>query len=143
MNATRSGSRRTARGFTLIELMVVILILGLLVGIVGPRVWNALKSGSIDTAKMQMKGLADALDMYYLETRALPRSLEDLLQPSKKTNEPYLDKLPMDPWNNPYTYKVINEARKEYEISSSGEDKAPGSEDDLYYPDRSTTSPSR
>jgi general secretion pathway protein G len=116
--------------------MVVILILGLLIGIVGPRVWNALSSGSIDAAKMQMKGLSDAIDMYYLDTRTLPTSLEDLLQESKKTGEPYIDKIPDDPWNSPYQYRVINQARREFEISSSGEDKSPGSEDDLFYPDR-------
>jgi general secretion pathway protein G len=131
-----TGLPRRSRGFTLIELMVVILILGLLIGIVGPRVWNALSSGSIDAAKMQMKGLSDAIDMYYLDTRTLPTSLDDLLQESKKTGEPYIDKIPDDPWNSPYQYRVINQARREFEISSSGEDKSPGSEDDLFYPDR-------
>jgi general secretion pathway protein G len=134
-NASRGSSRRS-RGFTLIELMVVILILGLLIGIVGPKVWNALKSGSIDAANMQMKGISDAIDMYYLDTRSLPTTLEDLLQPSKKTGESYIEKIPNDPWQNPYSYKVLNATRREFEISSSGEDKTPGSDDDLFYPDR-------
>jgi general secretion pathway protein G len=135
MDGSKTRAPRRPRGFTLIELMVVILILGLLIGIVGPRVWNALKGGSIDAANMQMARLGDVVQMYYIENRQLPRSLEDLLQPSKKTNEAYIDKIPIDPWNNPYTYKITNEARREFEISSLGEDKQP-SDDDLFFPER-------
>lgn len=137
MNAARRAAHLASRGFTLIELMVVILILGLLIGLVGPRVWHILASGSQDVAKMQMKNLADAIEMYYIDNRTLPNTLEDLVQPSKKTNEPYIDAVPQDPWNMPYDYRVVNAARKEFTITSGGEDKQIGSgDDDLTYPEK-------
>jgi hypothetical protein len=90
---------------------------------------------SVREAEFAMRELGDAVDMSYLDTRGLPLSLEDLLQPSKKTGEPLLAKIPLDPWGSPYIYKILNAARREYEVVSLGPDKVP-SEDDLRYPPR-------
>ena len=128
------GSRRAGAGFTLIELMVVIVILGLLIGLVVPNVWNALTSSTKDTAMAQMKNLHDTVQLYYLENRTLPSSLEDLTQVNPKTDQKYIDRLPLDPWKQAYDYKVINAKTKDYQILSAGEDKIWGTDDDLVFP---------
>src|SRR5207248_11778815 len=129
---------RPDRGFTLIELMVVIVILGLLIGLVVPNVWSALTSSTKDTAMAQMKNLSDAVSMYYLENRSLPQSLDDLTQVNPKTDQKYIDRLPLDPWKQSYEYKVVNPKTKEFQILSSGEDKTWGTDDDLVFPPRDT-----
>ena len=135
----RPGSpRSSSRGFTLIELMVVIVILGLLIGLVVPNVWHMLTSGSNDTASMQMKGIADAISLYRFEKRSLPTSLEELTQPSEKSKQPFMEKIPLDPWKQNYEYRIVDVRQGKFEISTAGEDKQPGTDDDLDDPERAT-----
>jgi general secretion pathway protein G len=129
---------RGLRGFTLIELMVVIVILGMLVALVGPNVWHMLTSGTRGAANAQMKGIEDAVRQYVLENRTLPNSLEDLTQVSRTTNQPIMEKIPVDPWEQPYQYRRIDAAKKSFEIWSYGEDKNPDTEDDLHWPPKDT-----
>jgi general secretion pathway protein G len=142
MNRSRSTpfrrtslARRPSKGFTLIELMVVIVILGLLLGVVVPNVFNALGGATKDTARAQMKGIADAIEMYRLNNRALPKSLDELTQPDTKSGEPYIKQIPLDPWKEQYEYKVVNSKTKEFTITSAGEDRQWGTDDDIVYPE--------
>ena len=131
-NAIRSTGTRS-RGFTLIELMVVIVILGMLVALVGPNVWHALTSGTKESANQQMASIAAAIDMYVLDNHALPNGLEELTQPSKRSGEPYIKEIKLDPWDQPFTYRKTD-GKREYQIISSGEDKMAGTEDDMFWP---------
>jgi general secretion pathway protein G len=139
MTSGRTTTRRTRRGFTLIELMVVIVILGTLMALVGPNIWHALFGATRDSAKFQVDGFAKAIKFYHMETRTLPGALSDLTQESKKSGQPFLEggKVPDDPWGQAYEYRVINASKQEYEISSNGEDKVAGSADDLVYNSKS------
>ena len=124
------------RGFTLIELMVVIVILGLLLGVVVPNVFRGLKSAEHDTALHQMESMGEAISLYLIENRSLPKTLDELTQKSGKTNEPFIDKVPLDPWKSPYDYKVMNVKNREYQITSPGEDTQLGTDDDIYFPQK-------
>ncbi len=124
------------RGFTLIELMVVIVILGLLLGVVVPNVFHSLTSATKDTARNQMASIGGAIEYYILDNKSLPKSLDELTQPSPKSGEPYLRKIPQDPWNEAYEYKIVNPGKREFEITSAGEDKQFGTADDIRYPER-------
>ena len=136
MNSATPRTRRADRGFTLIELMVAIVILGLLIGLVGTNVWNALFSATRDTAEMQMRNYGQAIDIYKARNRTLPKSLDELTQEDPNTKEPYIDKIKNDPWDQPYEYRITDERRNRYEIQSAGDDKQLGTEDDIYFPAR-------
>jgi len=136
MNRIRTADRNGARGFTLIELMVVIVILGLLLGVVVPNVFKFLRGATSDTAMNQMNAIGKSIDLYYLENRSLPKTLDELTQPSGKSNEPYLKEIPLDPWKERYEYRIVNQKTHEYVITSSGEDRQMGTEDDLTYPEK-------
>ena len=130
---TRAGRRQVA--FTLIELLVVLVILGLLAGLVGPRVLKYLASARTDTAQLQIEELAASLDLYHLEVGHYPTSEEGLdalvEQPSgtDNWNGPYLKKktVPGDPWGQAYHYEFPGQ-NGEYDIYSLGNDKAAGGE---------------
>ncbi len=124
-------------GFTLVELLVVMVILGLLVGIVGPRVINYLSSAKTDTARLQISQMGAALDLYMIDMGRYPGSSEGLealvVEPSgaDNWNGPYLssDVVPLDPWGNEYGYDMPGDA-KPFDLYSLGADGAEGGEDE-------------
>ena len=126
---------RKARGFTLLELLVVMVIIGLLASYVGPRYFSQLGKSEITTAKAQMQAFSRALDHYRLDVGSYPtveQGLNALLaRPANelKWNGPYLQNVvPADPWGKPYVYRVPGE-KAEYALISYGKDGAPGGTD--------------
>lgn len=122
------------RGFTLMELLVVLAILGLLMSLVGPRVLNQLGGAKVKTAAIQIKDLEQALEMYKLDVGRFPSSSEGLGALVSKPgsalgwNGPYLkSNVPPDPWNRAYMYKYPGE-RGELDIYTYGQNGAPGGE---------------
>jgi general secretion pathway protein G len=117
---------RTHRGFTLLELLVVIVIIGLLAGYVAPRYFSQVGKSETQVARAQIDALEKALDTYRLEHRRYPNAEEGLAAIG-----PYLKKaLPNDPWGRPYLYRVPGQ-RGEYEVFSYGRDgKAGGTGED-------------
>lgn len=120
------------RGFTLIELMVTIVILGGLVGIVGLNVLGAKKGADRDTALLQMASFGGAVKMWTLQHRDLPGRLEQLIETDAGTGEALLEALPPDPWGSPYEYERLSATR--FRILSLGPDRIQGTEDDLEWP---------
>lgn len=121
-------------GFTLIEMLVVLVIIGLVMGLVGPQVLNYLSDARGKAARLQMEALSSALDLYYLDAGRYPSSNEGLealvRRPSgvQAWNGPYLKggKVPLDPWGNQYAYRSPAE-QAPYEIISYGADGREGS----------------
>lgn len=129
------GSRVvTQRGFTLMELLVVLAILGLLMSLVGPRVLNQLGGAKTKTAGIQIKDLEQSLEMYKLDVGRFPSTEEGLAalvtRPANAAgwNGPYLKSdVPLDPWNREYHYKYPGE-NGEVDIYSYGQDGQAGGE---------------
>lgn len=127
-------ARRRERGFTLFEILVVITILGLLAGLVGPRLYKHISGAKTRTAKAQVEMFGTALDAFRLDTGRFPTNEEGLKalreKPSGVENwqGPYLPKeIPSDPWGKPYVYKSPGE-HGEYDLMSYGLDGAEGGE---------------
>ncbi len=131
------GRHQQQQGFTLIELLVALVILGLLVGLVGPRVMKYVGGAKSDTARIQIEDMVTALDMYSLEVGRYPsqnQGLESLImEPSGVDgwNGPYLRKqvVPKDPWGQEYHYRQPGE-HGPVDIFSYGADNSPGGEKD-------------
>ena len=128
----RAADRAGEQGFTLVEMLVVITIIGLIMGLIGPRVLNYLSESKVKAAKIQMQSFASALDLYNLDTGRYPSASEGLaalVQPTAGVawNGPYLKgaALPNDPWNHPYLYRVPGE-HGPYDIMSLGSDGQEG-----------------
>jgi general secretion pathway protein G len=121
------------RGFTLVEILVVITIIGLIMALVGPRVLNYLTESKVKAARIQIESFSSALDLYYLDMGRYPSSAEGLaalVQPNSGTsgwNGPYLKgaNVPSDPWGHPYIYHSPGE-RTAYDIVSYGSDGQEG-----------------
>ena len=113
-------------GFTLLELLVVIVIIGLLAGYVAPRYFSQVGKSEIQVAHAQIDALEKALDQFRLDHRRYPSAEEGLA-----ALEPYLKKaLPNDPWGRPYVYRTPGQCGA-YEVISYGRDgKAGGSGED-------------
>jgi len=128
----RQTAVQRVTGFTLLELLVVVAILGMLVGYVAPRYFGQLGKSEVTTARAQIEALGSALDQYRLDTGRYPTTelgLAALLerpQNEPKWNGPYLKKnVPLDPWGKPYLYKSPGEGG-EYDLVSYGKDGQPG-----------------
>lgn len=123
---------RPVRGFTLLELLVVMVIIGLLVGYVAPRYFSQIGKSEVKAARAQIDALGKALDMYRLDTGHYPPAelgLGALVQaPSGETKwaGPYLSKgVPNDPWGNAYQYRIPGTAG-DFDLFSLGKDGKPG-----------------
>ena len=127
---------RTA-GFTLLELLVVIVIIGLLAGYVAPRYFSQVGKSEIQVAKAQIESIDKALDQFRLDVRRYPSAEEGLealtAKPASAANwsGPYLKKaVPVDPWGHAYVYRVPGQ-KGEFDLFSYGRDgKAGGSGED-------------
>jgi general secretion pathway protein G len=126
---------RTETGFTLLELLVVLGIIAMLAGIVGPQVMKHMGESKTKAAKVQIEDLAATLDMYKLDLGSYPTSeqgLQALIESpdsSKRWNGPYLSKgkIPLDPWQNEYRYVSPGEHGR-FDIISLGADAKEGGE---------------
>jgi general secretion pathway protein G len=133
----RSARRRRARhgeaGFTLVEMLVVITIIGMIMALVGPRVLSYLSESRVKAAKIQIQSFGSALDLFYLDAGRFPSSAEGLtalIRPVSGVtawNGPYLKgaTVPNDPWGNAYVYRQPGE-HGAYEIRSLGSDGQEG-----------------
>jgi len=120
------------RGFTLLELLVVMVIIGLLVGYVAPMYFKQVGKSEVKTARAQIESFGKALDQYRLDTGHYPTTEQGLAalvtKPADETrwDGPYLKKgVPADPWGTPYAYKRPG-TKGEYDIISFGKDGVPG-----------------
>jgi general secretion pathway protein G len=122
----------TNRGFTLLELLVVMVIIGLLVGYVAPMYFKQVGKSEVKTARAQIESFGKALDQYRLDTGHYPTTEQGLAALNAKPADelkwdgPYLKKgVPTDPWGTPYNYKRPG-TKGEYDIVSFGKDTVPG-----------------
>jgi general secretion pathway protein G len=122
-------------GYTLVEILVVLAIISLVMGWVGPRVMSYLSDSKAKAARLQIDGFAAALDLYFLDNGAYPNSTEGLQslvqKPDSATNwnGPYLkiNSVPKDPWGRPYNYNAPGQ-HGPYDINSLGMDGRDGGE---------------
>ena len=128
MNKHKNSDRRAQKGFTLVEIMVVIVILGLLATMVATNVLSASDEARIETTRTSAKVIHDAIKRFYLSNAKLPDSLEDLVADDVKGG-PYLDALENDAWDNPF--ELRGDTRKDFEVISLGPDGIEGTEDDI------------
>lgn len=127
----------SVRGFTLVELLVVLIILGLVASIAGPDVMKYLGSSKAKTAKLQLKEIESALELFYLDTGRYPSDsagLQELVSNEASLvgwNGPYFKQssVPADPWGNQYVYKIPGE-HGPFDLLSLGADNQPGGDGD-------------
>lgn len=126
------------RGFTLIEMLVVLVIIGMLAGLVGPKLFGRVDSSKVKTAQIQVKMFKGALETFRLDVGRLPTQAEGLLVLNQAPTDegarmrwhgPYLDQdVPLDPWGNPYVYSLPGANGQPFALYSLGADGKRGGE---------------
>jgi general secretion pathway protein G len=134
---SRSNSPRARRlltaasaGYTLIEMLVVLTIISLILGLVGPRVLSYLSESRVKTARLQIESFSSALDLYYIDVGRYPTESEGLIALAERPsgveiwNGPYVKggRVPMDPWGHAYQYHIVADHTPPYEVTSPGPD---------------------
>ena len=117
----RKAGKAAARGMTLIEIMVVLVILGLIAGAIGYNVFQSLKDAQVKTAKLDLQALSNSIDLYHVDTGQWPDSLQQLLPK-------YVREIRKDPWGKDYAYLRAGDG---YDVYSYGPDKVQGGGDDI------------
>lgn len=126
------------RGFTLIEMLVVLVIVGLLAGLVGPKLFSRVDTSKIKTAEVQIKMFKGAVETFRLDVGRFPTQAEGLLVLNQAPTDefararwrgPYLDEdVPLDPWGNPYVYSLPGAGGQAFALYSLGGDGKRGGE---------------
>jgi general secretion pathway protein G len=126
------------RGFTLIEMLVVMVLIGLLAGLVGPKLFGRVDSSKVQTAAAQIKMLKGSIETFHLDVGRFPTQAEGLTALNQSPTEdrararwrgPYLDQdLPDDPWGTPYVYSVPGANGRPFALYSFGADGKRGGE---------------
>lgn len=127
-----SRRRKAARGMTLIEIMVVLVILGLIAGAIGYNVFNQLKEAQVRTATLDLKAISNGIDLFHVETGQWPEGLQQL-------TPKYIKELHKDPWGSEYAYVRTGEG---FDVYSFGPNKAQGGGDDISVHGGDTAGPS-
>lgn len=135
----KPNSAAKKKGFTLLELMVVLVILGALIGLIAPNILSRADDAKVSVAKTQMRNIMSALDLYKLDNGSVPstaQGLEALV--SKPSGYPeaknwktggYMKKLPLDPWGNEFVY-ISPGVDGEYDLFTLGKDGQEGGDED-------------
>jgi general secretion pathway protein G len=135
--ASRHGSRRGARGFTLIEIMVVVIIIGLLASVVVLNILPNVDKAKVNKAKQDIQSLGLALDEFYLDNSKYPTSEQGLTALVTQPTDPtirhwkpggYVQRVSKDPWGNDYLYVYPGTHGKAYDLLTLGADGQPGGE---------------
>jgi len=129
----KTHALRISAGFTLLELLVVVAIIGLLAAYVGPRYVSQLGKSEVTAARTQIEAIARALESYRLDNGNYPpaeaglNALRTRPNNQPRWNGPYLQKdVPVDPWGNPYFYRLASSGGRDFELLSYGHDGRPG-----------------
>ena len=130
--ATKTFFKKSSsqKGFTLLELLVVMVIIGLLAGFVGPKYFSQIGKSNVTVAKTQLESFSKALDAYRIDMGRYPSTEEGLVALSvapvnspEKWRGPYLSKkIPLDPWGRPYEYRIPGTNNSEFDLISLGAD---------------------
>lgn len=134
MNTAKATRTLRQRGFTLLEIMVVVVIIGLLAAIVVPEFMSNVDTAAVNRARQDIRGIETALDLYRLDNFRYPSTEDGLAALVQNPGEdaapnwkPYLRRVPMDPWNNPYQYAYPGQ-RGNYDVFTFGADGREGGE---------------
>ncbi len=136
MNAEPAGRRVRDAGFTLIEIMVVVIILGILAATIIPQFVGTTQEAKVNAAQVDIRTLKVALERFFMHMDRYPSNEEGLkvlvsppLEGTKSWRGPYIEKLSQDPWHNPYVYRTPGQhGSKAYDLWSRGADGAEGGE---------------
>ena len=132
MNARKNETVRRDAGFTLIEIMLVVVIIGLLAAVALPRLGGRVGMSQVKAAESTVKNIRLAINMYEVDNGKYPDSMQNLISKGNEINwqGPYLEKaeVPKDPWGNEYQYTKQGST---YTVASGGPDGSFGSGDDI------------